>query len=160
MEAIAWVLGIGIAVYLLFSFPKKMLILLGVLAVVAAGIGVWIYIEDNRSRWQREAISLSVTYDLEQCSSDYPMRLQFHNGGRRTLLETRFMLRGFREGRSNPLYEQATYSTDHIIEPGETIILCWTLPVAGWDISEDTLQAHPPQTLEWRASVNSARFRY
>ena len=53
MEAIAWVLGIGIAVYLLFRFPKKMLILMSVVVGVCAGIGVWFYINNNQARWQR-----------------------------------------------------------------------------------------------------------
>lgn len=160
MDAIAWVLGIGIAVYLLFRFPKKMLILLGVLAVVAAGLGAWLYIADNQSRWQREAVSLSITYNLEECSPDMPLRITVHNGARRDVVQSRMVIRGFRDGYSTPLYERADYSSDRIFEVGQTLSGCFVLPYANPSIASDILAAHPPETLEWRVSLTSAFFRY
>jgi len=164
VEAIAWVLGVGIAVYLLFRFPKKMLILLGVLAVVAAGVGAWLYVVDNRPRWEREAISLTVTYDPETCSADWPLRIEYQNNARRTLIDSAFAVEGFRDAYSNPLYQSppSYYSTDRIIEPGEPYLWCYSIPPVSAQNSgiEDLLEvAHPPETLEWRARITSARFR-
>lgn len=153
----AWVVGIGIALFLLFKFPKQMGVLILLLVIVAAVIGGWLYIQDQQKaeerRQKEESITLSAAYDVGGCSAEFPILISIRNGYTQTIESLTFELGGYREGYSSPIYEGSSYKSDRIIAPGETYTACWTQPGLYYSAQEI-----PPAGLTWRASYSYATF--
>lgn len=153
----AWVVGIGIALFLLFTFPKQMGAVILLLVVAGAGVGGWLYIQDQQlaeeRRQREESITLSAAYDIAGCSAEFPILISIRNGYTQTIESLTFELGGYREGYSSPVYEGSSYKSDRIIAPGETYTACWTQPSLDYGAQET-----PPAGLTWRASYSYATF--
>ena len=157
----AWVVGIGIFLFLLFAFPRSMGALIVLCGLAIGGFLLWQKLEiDNRAR-ERAAISITVSYDLERCSSDFPLFIEIVNGSDRTLEAVSFGIEGRRTGYSEPLYDSGYlgYSSDRIIASNDGWANCWTLPRQAYGASDQIIALNPPDTLTWSAKNPSPRFR-
>jgi len=102
-----------------------------------------------------------VSYDLERCSSDFPLFIGIVNGSDRTLEAVSFGIEGHRTGYSEPLYDSGYlgYSSDRIIASNDGWANCWTLPRQAYGASDQIIAMNPPDTLTWSAKNPSPRFR-
>lgn len=158
MEAIAWVLGVGIFLGLLLAFPKRMGVLIAVLvglSIVGAG-GIFAY--NAFEKRQREQIigniNVVINFDTSECKEDFPLSIGIINGTEQTIQKTSFSIVGLREGHSEPLYKSnyREYSTDLIIDAGEGFGTCWSLPKRAYGISDSIIERHPPEELIWEVT--------
>lgn len=156
----AWVIGIGIFLFLLFAFPRAML---GLIALCGLGIGgflLWTKLDSDKRARETAAISITVTYDLERCSPEYPLFVGIVNASDNTLEAVSFGIEGHRTGYSEPLYDSGYlgYSSDRIIASGDGWANCWTLPRQAYGAAEQSIALNPPSTLVWTAKNPSPRF--
>lgn len=153
----AWVIGIGVGLFLLFVFPRQMGALILFLLLAAAGIGGWLYLHDQKlaeeRRQKEEKITLSAAYDINRCSIEFPILITIRNGYTETIKNMTFELGGYRHGYSSPIYREPFYKSDRIIAPGETYTACWTKPPLDYGAQEIS-----PEGLTWRASYSYASF--
>lgn len=154
----AWVVGIGIGLLLLFAFPKQMGALILLIVMAGAGLFGFIYLQDQRRaeeyRKQEESITLSAAYGAGGCSAEYPILITIRNGYTQTLESLSFKLGGYHEGYSSPVYQGLSYTSDRIMAPGDTYTACWTKPSLRYGAQEV-----PPEGLTWRASYSYANFK-
>jgi hypothetical protein len=152
-----WVVGIGIALFLLFTFPKQMGVVILLLVVGACLLFGGLYIaeqqRDAEYRKREESITLSASFDVVRCSTEFPIFISIRNGYTETIQALTFDLEGYREGFSSPIYRGVAYKSDRIIAPGETHTACWTQPPLDYGAQEI-----PPAGLIWRASYSYATF--
>ena len=155
MNAVAWVLGIGIFTGLLLAFPKRMGLLIVILVILATVITGAIYGYEAFTSYQREhevsKIKVFVQHDPDRCSAEYPLLIGLVNRTDNTIIKTRFSISGFREGHSEAIYETGynDYSTDRIIPPGEGSWACWRIPERAYNTSDDLIKRHLPENLVW-----------
>jgi hypothetical protein len=151
-----WVVGIGIGLFLLFRFPKPMMILLGVVSLGAAALFAVIVFLDKQSVWKQQeeerSILLVASFDSERCGMETPILIRFTNIGTKTLLSMDFQLSGYRKGFSSPIYGYSLdgvigYKSDKILSTGESYQSCWKVPKL-----HDGAQEVPPLSVEWRAT--------
>jgi hypothetical protein len=157
-----WVVGIGIGLFLLFRFPKPMMILLGVVSLGAAALFAIIVFLDKQSAWKRQeeerSILLVASFDPERCGMETPILIRFTNIGTKTLLSIDFQLSGYRKGFSSPVYGDGIrgaigYESDKILSSGESYESCWKVPKL-----DDGAQEVPPASVEWRATYSYGYF--
>lgn len=148
----AWVVGIGVALFLLFAFPKQIGILIGVAALLIVGaIGIyWI----NATQKERELshVKLSAFYQPGQCSQEYPILINFENGTDKIIEKISFDLNGFRPGFSEAVSTDYYLSSDRIINPGANYRSCWKYH-KGYGREFD------PSKLQWEAVASNVHFR-
>lgn len=153
----AWVIGIGIGLVLLFAFPKQMGAVILLLVVGAAGLFGYLYIEEQRRdeeyRERQESVSISANFDAGRCSAEFPIIIKISNNNTETLLSLTFGFSGFREGHSSPVYEAIYVTSDRIIAPGQSYEACWAVPKLNYGA-----EATPPGTLMWKANPTSPTF--
>ncbi|MBX5236320.1 hypothetical protein HJC02_29280 [Rhizobium sp. NLR4a] len=143
----AWVIGIGIFLFLLFAFPRQML---GLIAILAAVIfGFWAYSSLNESARKASLESLFVTVSATCTQSDYPLYVTLTNGTGKTVTSTSFTVNGYKAGFSSSVASD-WFTTDKIMKPGERYAACWRLSGYGKEIDYKGLQ--------WKAEVTSANF--
>lgn len=157
----AWVIGIGIFLFLLFSFPRAMGGLIAICGLAIGGFFLWGKLEGDRIAREIAAISITVTYDLGRCSPEYPLFVAILNGSNRTLEKVSFELEGHRSGYSEPLYGRSysSYSSDRIIASGDGWASCWALPEQAYGATAQVISLNPPGTLVWTANNPLPRFR-
>lgn len=152
-----WVVGIGLGLFLLFTFPKQMGALILLLVLAGAGLFGFITLQEQQRvkerRDREEAIILSAAYDVAQCSVEYPVLITIRNGYTQTINSLTFELAAYRDGFSSPIYQGISYESDRIIAPGDTYTSCWTQPPLYYGAQET-----PPEGLTWRASYSYANF--
>lgn len=153
----AWIVGIGVGLFLLFAFPRQMGVVILFLVLAAAGIAGWIYLHDQQQaeerRQREESITLSAAYGAGGCAGEFPILINIRNNYTQTIESLTFELGGYREGYSSPVYEGSSYTSDRIIAPGQTYTACWTQPPLDYGAQEV-----PPAGLTWRASYSYANF--
>jgi hypothetical protein len=155
VEAIAWVLGIGIFTGLLLAYPRRMGILVAILvtlAVVIVGAISGCEAFERHQRTQKiSKIEVLIQHDIARCPAEYPLFVGLVNHTADTILKTTFSVSGFREGYSEPLYETGYtgYYTDRIMLPGERSGVCYRIPNRAHGMSEDLIERYPPATLVW-----------
>jgi len=154
----AWVLGIGIGLFLLFSFPRATLGLVAVLAASLSGFLLWTKLENDAHARERASILVTVEHDVAWCSDTHPLAISISNGSERTLERVTFRVEGHRKGYSTPLYEGSNYVSDRIIPPGKNWGSCWTAPQAAYAAPQDVLNVNLPVTLVWTAKVSFPTF--
>ena len=157
----AWVIGIGIFLFLLFAFPRAMVGLIVLCAVVIGGFLLWDNIKTDARARLRAAVTVTISHDLELCSPEYPLFIRIHNGSEDTVEKVSFGIVGNRAGYSDPLYDSGYlgYSSDKIIASGEGWASCWTLPRTAYGTSEQRLALYLPETLVWTVKNSSPTFR-
>lgn len=151
MDALAWVVGIGGALYLLFRFPRRSLIFIGVVVAIGAAVGGFFYVQDQLAKRKSAKVTGKIFYDLERCSAEYPLWIGILNDSDDTVEQFSFDVEGHLEGYSDPLYDSgySGYSSDRIIPSGEGVTACWTLPKQAYGASEQRVAHNPPETLVW-----------
>lgn len=143
----AWVVGIGFFLLLLFAFPKQMGILIALCAMVVAV--VVLYEQFERADKQRLAARIMTVamYSEARCSKEYPIVVETTNRSSKTIKKIYFDLQGYRENHSDTVLSSFTTS-DRIMKPGESYVSCYKMPY-GFN--------HPSQRwLSWRAKVSRA----
>jgi len=157
----AWVVGIGIFFFLLFVFPRAVIGLIVLCGVVIGGYILWTEMENDERARKRATISITVTHDLERCSSDYPLFVRILNSSDDTVERVSFGIEGHRAGYSDPLYNSGYlgYSSDRIISSGDGWANCWTLPRQEFGASEKRIALNPPETLVWTVKNAYPTFR-
>ena len=115
----AWVIGIGIFLFLLFVFPRAMVGLIVLCGVGIGGFLLWDKIKTDERARLRASVTVTVTHDLERCSPEHPLFVQIHNGSEGTIEKVSFGIEGNRAGYSDPLYDSSgsgyqSYSSDKI----------------------------------------------
>jgi len=128
----AWVVGIGFGLLLLFVFPKQTIAVVIGLAVVG---GLLLYIEQrNNSRYyqareeERRAIEVTAKVDSRCDDPKFPLFIGVVNRGKKALMKTSFDVKAFRPGYSDPVVSTLLYKSDKIVEPNEGWGTCWSLP--------------------------------
>lgn len=161
MEALAWVVGIGGALYLLFRFPRPSLIFIAVVVAIGAAVGGFLYVQDQLAKRKTARVEVTIAYDLKRCSSEYPLFIGIVNGSNDTIEKVAFGIEGHRAGYSDPLYDSGYlgYSSDRIIASGEGWGNCWTLPRQAYGASEQRIALSPPETLVWTVKNIRPTFR-
>lgn len=161
MEALAWVIGIVGALFLLFRFPRPSLIFVGVLIAVGATVGGYFYVQDHLTRQKAAKVTGTITYDLERCSSAFPLFIGIGNRSDDTVEKVSFRIEGHREGYSDPLYDSgySGYSSDRIITSGDGWGHCWAVPRQAYGSSEQRVTLNPPETLVWTVTNIRPTFR-
>ncbi|HCP82474.1 MAG TPA: hypothetical protein DIT67_13215 [Octadecabacter sp.] len=146
MEALAWVVGIGGALYLLLRFPRPSLIFIGVVVAIGAAVGGFFYAQDQLAKRKAAKVVATVTYDLEECEAEKPLLVVMENGADEAVIRVRYWLIAYEPGYSDPVY-QTDYSgirSSFIIEPGTKAGGCHPLPP-----SERTVSANEADLL-WK----------
>ena len=156
----AWVIGIGIFLFLLFAFPRAVVGLIALCGVGIGGFFLWNKIETDERNRLRASVTVTVTHDLERCSLEYPLLVRIHNGSENAVEKVSFGIEGNRAGYSDPLYDSGYlgYSSDKIIAGGEGWTSCWTLPRQAYGTSEQRIALYPPETLVWTVTGSSPVF--
>jgi hypothetical protein len=157
----AWVIGIGIFLFLLFAFPRAMVGLIVLCGVGIGGFLLWDKIKTDERARLRAAVTVTVTHNIERCSPEYPLFIRIQNGSEDTVEKVSFGIEGNRAGYSDPLYDSGYqgYSSDKIIASGEGWANCWTLPRTAYGTSEQRLALYLPETLVWTVKNSSPTFR-
>jgi hypothetical protein len=156
-----WIVGVGVFLVLLFVFPRAMGGLIVLCGLVIGGFLLWTKLESDSRAREREAVSITATYDIARCSPEYPLLISIGNGSSKTIEAISFGIEGHRTGYSAPLYDSgyAGYSSDRIITRGSSWVTCWSLPRQVYGVSEQSVDLNPPNTLIWSAKNQSPRFR-
>lgn len=158
MNALAWVLGIGIFVGLLIAFPKRTGIFLCVVvgSSLVIGLGTWGVFQFIEYRKQQvlARVKISADYNLQSCDEEFPILVSIKNETGQTIENTKLQLAGYRRNHSDPLYSSGylAYESDRIIPSDTSASACWRTPTARYDASEATLRDHPPESLIWRVT--------
>lgn len=153
MEAVAWVLGLGIAAFLLFRFPKPFLITIAILLAIGASVGVYFWGQQWQQQREQSLVEMTAAVD-DRCTSDYPIFIGTTNKATRTVERVAFNIRAYRPGYSDPVYSDTYKSSDRIVEPGQGWGTCWSLS----SLYGGTAQSLGLKSLRWVAELISVRF--
>lgn len=148
----AWVVGIGIFLFLLFAFPKQTLVLVGVILVVVGAVASWQWWEHHQQQLAREQLKTEARYQGFECKDPRPIGVMFWNQGKRTITEIWFSLQAHRKGFSKPVLRDWN-TTDLIVKPGEAYVLCWGVPLRYGQEKPDDIGE-----LIWSAPVSAVSF--
>ena len=124
-----WIAGI-IFIALFIFFPKKMLILTGVvIAIGGIGIGVVLYPEWLEKQ-EKQKVEVTLDYVPEECEEPYPLRLRITNRSSRTVIKTSWDIKVTKPGFSTDIsdYGYHQYSQDRILKPKEGWRICYMVP--------------------------------
>lgn len=147
----AWVVGIGLFLLLLFAFPKQVGVLIGLVCLIAAGIGLYIYLQNEMAARERAKISAFASVYPSCSDPNFPLLIDFTNNSKKRVMKIFFDIRGYREGFSDAIAGDYSRSSDRIIEPGASYTSCWTYP--------NTYGRQIDFTgLKWTVEVNTVRF--
>lgn len=153
----AWVIGIGIFVLLLFSFPRQTIALcIGAIVIVAAAL-IWIHQADVARREtearERALLGVSVLVDRSICAdARFPLVVTIrNNSNEKTLISISISIDAYIPNYSNSVVFQSIES-DRIILPRQIYQTCWAVrqpPPTGMDYD----------ALIWSASIFQFRWR-
>ena len=102
--SMAWIIGIGIVLFLFFSFPRQMFALLGILVVGGGAVLFLIHDSDRRQAEAREKelaqVVLRASGNRTACTDPrYPVMVEVTNRSPdRTLSSVSFSLSAYRPG--------------------------------------------------------------
>ncbi len=140
--------GILTCLILIAVFPRAFVVIV-VMGIALVGIVLAKNYFDAR---QKDSISIIVDTVSASCRRpEYPFRITFMNGSRRTVDAVTFELSAFRSGHSTELAEANSFTSDRILEPGDTYSLCYQMPKAKAN--------NNPADLLWNATVTAVTFR-
>ena len=124
--------ALGVVV-LLFMFPRPMLGVLGVGAVVGLIIGGLLYRESRLLANREEAVSVTVYYGPGECSVREPLVVDILNGSSATLSKISWVFSAKRAGYRGELTGGwlKEYSFDEELPPGGSRRVCYPPPDLG-----------------------------
>lgn len=143
----AWIVGIGIFLFLLFAFPKQIVGLIAIL--VAAVFGIWAYSSLSETTRKSSLKSLVVNISATCSQPDYPLHITLTNGTGKTVTSTSFTVTGYKPGYSSSVATEF-FTTDKIMKPGDAYAACWRVNGYGTEVDY--------KALEWKAEVTSLDF--
>ncbi len=148
-----WIVGIGILLFLLFTFPRQTGIAIGSLVGIAAAIAGYFYLQDQANNKKRELVSVDAAYGGSICTDpNFPLSLVIHNGSSEPLDRLSIDVTANRVGFSDDLFFEY-FSSDKIMQPNEYYSACWRLE----DYKVKALQ-FPPSTLTWNAKISTVEW--
>ena len=145
-----WVIGIGLALFMVFALPRQMLVVFGIFVMGLGGLFAWLEYADRRQTRDRESVVLLATFEPEGCAPDYPIRVKISNTNAKTLIAVSFGLAGFLQDQSEPVYQGRAMASNRIIPPGQSHEACWSVPRLN--------EATAPALLSWKATVSHPTF--
>jgi hypothetical protein len=151
----AWVVGIGIFLFLLCAFPKQ----IGSIAllIVACCIIAWLY-SDAQSKAAvklRAKITISVSIGSGCNDPQYPISVSISNGTNKRINSVYFKLSARRPGFSSEIYSY-TETSDRILNPGDRYIACWSL--SSYEMDYGKIKGEDIRALSWSARLSSVNF--
>lgn len=128
-----WIIGlVALVVFLVFLFkaPKQTMgCLVVIIGIVAVAWYVLIKMPEQDRKRLNEQVVVTVVYDEEKCSKDYPLVVYIHNRSNQIVTKVGWDLHAYRPGFSSNLSEYPNnYSSDKILKPGESWFSCYRLP--------------------------------
>jgi len=144
----AWVVGIGVALFLLFAFPRQVGLL--ILLVVAAGVVLWavLAVQANNQAQQRASLVAAIGAGTPTCNdSTHPLMVSFDNETGKVVTLVRFRVAGHYPGHSTDVVSDYL-SWDQIMQPRSLNTACWAI----YDL---TTKALPATAFEWTVEVTS-----
>lgn len=101
--------------------------------VAIAAIGVYyfsIWAEKENIEQLKKSVLVSVAYDTQSCSTEYPLAVNFRNQGKKTVSSIRWKFEAYRPGYSTNIadYQLRKTESDKILKPGESIGFCYQSP--------------------------------
>ena len=150
-----WIIGLGIAGFLFFAFPKQALVTVGVIGSICVLLVGYFYLSDEAKRQKASAVTVEAKFDPALCvDSKYPIFITTYNGSSDTVKSVSFTLSANRPGYSNDVY--STYhNSDKIVLPRTTFSTCWSLNDYGWRYDTNVKS---PAGLVWRAERPSVEW--
>ena len=145
-----WVIGIGLALFLMFALPRQMLVVIGIPVAGVGGLFAWLEYTEHRQTRDRDSVVLLATFEPVGCAPDYPIRVKISNTNAKTLLAVSFGLAGFAQDQTAPVYQGLAMASNQIIPPGESHEACWSVP--------RLKDATAPALLSWKATVSHPTF--
>ncbi|VAW87622.1 hypothetical protein MNBD_GAMMA16-1446 [hydrothermal vent metagenome] len=131
-----WV-ALLISLILLYLFRKQVSVIVGIVALMAAVVVVYIYNEDKIHERERASITVSVKYDDIACSPDTPLHVVVKNTSQRIAQDVKWNIEVFRFGYSSNVVKGAAggdpwstpYRIDTPLKVIEQTIICYSVPV-------------------------------
>lgn len=93
-----------------------------ILAIVSAS---YYGIQALQDKSQKNKVEMSVTYDIENCTEEFPLIVVIKNNSDRTINSIDFGIEIRRKGHSKNIANYLSYDTDKIIKSGLVGISCW-----------------------------------
>lgn len=151
----AWVVGIGIFLFLLCAFPKQIGAI--VLIIAVCGLFAWLYNDGQMKAAARERakITMSARADLGCNDPEYPIGVSISNGTTKRINSIYFMLAARRPGFSSDIYSYY-HTSDRILDPGDVYFACWSL--SSYETSHGKIRGEDIKALNWSTRLSSVRF--
>jgi hypothetical protein len=149
-----WIVGIGITLILLFTFPRQMGIVFVSLVGIAAAVAGYFYFVEQTNIKKKALISIKATYDGTLCTDpNFPLSLVVHNGSNEVLNRLSLEVTASRVGYSDNVFSDY-FTSDKIMQPNEYYSSCWRLD----DYKIKALQL-PPLVLTWKAKISAVTWQ-
>jgi len=148
----AWVIGIGISLALLFAFPRQFGIALVVLVTLIGGIFIYLKVDDKA----KEGVEIRVTYDKAKCNQDkYPLFVEIYNGSRSTINGISYVITAHRPGHSNNIADYNVIDSGAILNQKDSHMYCVLLPNFNPYLGDSS----SPEALVWGVEYIYPRFQ-
>jgi len=138
---------------LICLFPRQMLVIVAVVVLFLSLIAGYWYLEDRAEKQAQNAVIIGVRYIASgDCDRDCPLRVSIVNQSSRVVERAEWQFVACRSGHSSDLVEGYNpVHSDRILQPGESVALCFRLP----SVSGDTV----PAQLQWSVKYQWVKFR-
>jgi len=132
---VVWI-AVIIGVILLIMFPKQIGVLIAVLLVLLGAIFLYIKLDQDAKKAEKDAVSIEITYGSPACAKEYPLAVNFKNGSKKTVSRIKWNVAAYKPGYSGNVAIYGSYSSsydtpyesDRILEPNQSFGLCYTAP--------------------------------
>jgi hypothetical protein len=152
-----WI-AIIIGMIFLFAFPKQFGILIGVIVLGSGATYLYFEEQDKQRERQREAVAITIIFDTQSCSKEFPLLVSIINGSENILEKISWNIGAHKKGYSNNVIDygysseySTPYSSDKILNSGQRFSVCYKTP--------SILGKHIPKELDWSAVRKSISFR-
>lgn len=131
--AMIYVIGILGVLLLLCIFPRQMIAIGAVVTVLALFIAGYWFFEDRSAKRDQVAVVIGVEYSTSgDCGRDYPLRVSIVNLSDKVVERAQWQFVARLSGHSSNLVQRESFiHSDRILRPGESAVLCFSLPSLG-----------------------------
>ena len=152
-----WVVGATLFLGLFFLFPRQMGILVGILVLVAAAVGIYFWVQNNREVAERSLVTGTAKYDPQRCADPkFPIFVSITNNASKTVNKITFDLIAKRPGYSSSVYSDYT-NTDRIMSGHTVSSTCWSLD--SFYVKDGLIKGSRISQLEWSIQIWSVTFQ-
>lgn len=128
-------------------------IILGIVLLIVIFV-TYLFLSERADRIQQDKVGITVGYNLEKCTKDYPLYIEISNKSDKTVSFVDFDLDIHRKGYSKDISDWMDYETDKIIEPNHSWGTCWR-----YKLSSEYKNYDNPDNLEFEIGYKSVRFQ-